>query len=139
MSNEVNGLKLVSAKEAGYEDKDIGGDKVLAVLIDDKQRAFAYCLIFSDRVDVTNNVNALIPLPKPKVVRPYKAGEVRCGMVFTPKNDHRLESAVVGLRPSSVYLGFSRHRSFAELFDDYHLVTYDAQGNRVLSVAGVEE
>lgn len=132
----VNGLELKTPEDAGYQEFDAAGHKVLAVIMNGKDTIGAAWSLERGKT-VGDAYSLLVPLPKPKTYRPYKRGEVRLGWMFRRKTTGQdyLTTSLMGNRVMLGEEGFTADY----LLEHFHHLTYDASGQEVLSTAGVEE
>lgn len=128
----INGLRLVTPEEAGYSNTDSDGNEISAI-IESNGKPINY---ITDRDRSAVYIARLIPLPKPRTIRPFKRGEVKWEWKFRHK-DSGADFAVTYLADKGIGLN-SNYVEYENLKANYHKLTYDADGKEVLSAAGVE-
>lgn len=88
-----------------FEERDKDGDTVLDVwYTDGKPRAYAFRRREGSVEFVTGQVSRLILKPRPKTLRPYRRGEVKCGDVFRDKRSG-VDTMVTAVSDNGVMLG----------------------------------
>lgn len=98
-----------------FEEYDDQGYRVVDVWYrGDRPRVYLF-LAATGRECVAISADRLVPKPRPKTLRPYRRGEVKCGDVFRGKISDR-DAMVTILDDSAVILCGSTH-SYRELLD----------------------
>lgn len=90
-----------------FEEKDARGNEVVYVNRRHGDRGFEYAYLReSDGQLFVTCTGDLIPKPRPKTLRPYRRGEVKCGDVFLGKAEGT-EAAITATAKAGVFLGHS--------------------------------